>query len=95
MMENRFCVDTFRHSLIFEQPLSCLSFKSSYTLLGLHFLASLLSSTFLLPDFGPSFTQTIKWVVECFVELLAFCKVLVFRNTCYVRVAVVAGSVLC
>jgi len=62
--------------------ISVLSFKSSYALLGLHFLASLFLPHILLIDFGPSFTQTLSdGFQNVFVDLLAFCKILVLRFT--------------
>lgn len=88
MMINRFCLDIFFHLLFNIVHHVCL-LRAHILCQVFAFQLFFLLPCVLLPDFGPSFTQTIKWVAECFVELLAFCKVLVFRNTCYVRVAIV------
>lgn len=88
MMKNKFCLGIFCHILFNSVYHVCLlraHILCQISAFQLFFLLPCVS----LPDFGPSFTQTIKWVAECFVELLAFCEVLVFRNTCYVRVAIV------
>lgn len=87
MMKNRFCVDIFLH-LFFNSIYRICLLRAHIRCQVFAFQLFFLLPCVLLPDFGPSFTQTIKWVAECFVELLAFCKVLVFRNTCCIRVEI-------
>ena len=88
MMKNIFCVNIFFHLFVNSVYHVCL-LRAHFLCQVFAFQLFFLLQCVLLPDFGPSFTDTIRWVAECFVELLAFCKVLVFRNTCYGRVAIV------